>query len=122
MKSNTTEQRFQERRKYPRIKGDFTIEIAHKKARIMGNAINLSASGMYFQCNKEIPLFTEIETVLQLPGEKEPIVCTGVVVRSEEAPQKGRYNIAIFFSDLLPEEKQKIADYVNRKLQEQKKY
>lgn len=105
-----------ERRSAPRVKGDFTIEIADKKTRIVADTINISSSGIYCQCDRPIPLFREIQVIIMLPGVIKPIICSGVVVRSEKVSGKERYNLAIFFEEIQPEDKNELASYVERKL------
>lgn len=105
-----------ERRSTPRVKGDFSIEIAHQKTRVIADTINISSSGIYCQCDSVIPLFREIQVVVMLPGVVKPIICSGVVVRSEKVPGKERYNLAIFFEDIQPGDKNQLAGYVEKKL------
>lgn len=107
-----------ERRKAPRVKGDFSVEIAHQKSRIIADTINISSSGIYCQCDHPIPLFREIQVIIMLPGVVKPIICSGVVVRSEKVPGKERYNLAIFFEDIQPEDKNGLAGYVEKKIGE----
>lgn len=105
-----------ERRKAPRVKGDFTVEIADQKTRIIADTINISALGIYCQSDHAIPLFREIQVAIMLPGVSKPIGCSGVVVRSEKIPRKERYNLAIFFEDILPEDKEQLSKYIEKKL------
>ncbi len=105
-----------ERRKFPRAKCDFIIEIESQKANITAHAVNISASGMYLESNREIPLFRQIAVGIKLPGIEELIECIGVVVRSEKDSVKDIYQIAIFFQDIEPEDKEKLTEYVERTL------
>ena len=105
-----------ERRKSPRIKGSFAIEIADQKNKIAANIINFSSCGLYCQTSREMPLFREVQIVIALPQTATSIECSGVVVRSEKIPGKKAYNLAIFFDDMEPEDKKKLAGYVDGKL------
>lgn len=105
-----------ERRKAPRVKGDFTVEIAHQKTKVIADTINISSSGIYCQCDHTIPLFREIQMVIMVPGIAKPIICSGVVVRSEKVPGKERYNLAIFLEDIQPEDKNQLTGYVEKRL------
>ena len=107
---------FKERRKYPRVKENIAIEIADQKDRIAATIMNFSSCGIYCQTSREMPLFREVQMVIALPHIVTPIECSGVVVRSEKASDKKTYNMAIFFDDIEPEDKKKVAVYVNKKL------
>lgn len=105
-----------ERRKFPRAKADFNIEIAHQKSRIIADTINVSASGMYCQSDRSIPLFREIGIRIKLSGIAAVIECSGIIVRCDKVPGKERYNLAIFFEDLSLKEKGYLSSYVEKKL------
>lgn len=105
-----------ERRKSPRVKGDFSVEIAHQKSRIIANTINISASGIYCQSASAIPLFREISVKIKLPGVAEIIECSGVIVRCEKVPGKELYNLAIFFEELFQKDKGHLSGYVEKVL------
>lgn len=105
-----------ERRKFPRVKCDFVIQIEHQKSFINAHAINISASGMYLESDQQIPLFREIGIGIKIPGVDEIIECTGVVVRSEEVEDKNIYNTAIFFEDIEQSDKDLLAKYVESQI------
>jgi len=105
-----------ERRRSPRVRGGFNIEIANFETKIIADTINISSSGIYCQSSQPIPLFREIELNIMLPNIKKPIDCAGVVVRSEKAPSKDRYNIAVFFNDISPEDKKQLSAYIEKRL------
>lgn len=103
-------------RRSPRAKCDFIIQFEYKDTNVSAHVVNISSSGMYMESNASVPLFREVSIGIKLPGMEELIECTGVVVRSEKVPGKERYNLAIFFSDIEPEDKDLLSDYVNKKL------
>lgn len=105
-----------ERRKSPRAKCDFVIGFEYKNSSVTAHVMNISSSGMYIESNYPVPLFREIGIGIKLPGLERLIECTGVVVRSEKIPGKERYNLAIFFEDIQPEDKSLLADYVEKQL------
>lgn len=109
-------ERRKERREYPRVRGDFRVEIAHHKSCVIADTINISASGIYCQSGHSIPLFREIGIRIKLPGFIEIIECSGAVVRCEKVPGKERYNTAIFFEDLSSKDKGRLSSYVHKKL------
>lgn len=103
-----------ERRRSPRAKCDFIIEIESQKSMISANAVNISSSGMYLRCDHPISLFREIGVGIKLPGIEKLIECIGVVVRSEKETGKDTYNIAIFFEDIESEDKELLNEYVEK--------
>jgi c-di-GMP-binding flagellar brake protein YcgR len=105
-----------ERRKAPRVKCDFNIEIESQKKGITGHALNISTCGMYLECDKPIALFREISVGIKLPNAEEIIECVGVVVRCEKEPEKDFHNIALFFQDIEPEDKEKLARYIDSRI------
>lgn len=105
-----------ERRKSPRAKCDFVIDIEYQNSNITARVMNISSSGMYMESNYPVPLFREISVGIKLPGIEKLIECTGVVVRSEKEPGKEFYNLAIFFEDIQPGDKSVLADYVEKQL------
>lgn len=107
-----------ERRKHPRVKGDFGIEIADQKSRIIANTINISASGIYCQSDCAIPLFREISIRIKLPKSTYVIECSGVIVRCEKVPGKERYHLAIFLSDISQKDKKLLSSYIEKTLAE----
>lgn len=108
--------KIKERRKSPRVKCDFMVDFEYQNSNVTARAINISSSGMYMEVDYSIPLFREISVGIKLPGISQLIECVGVVVRSEKVPGKDRYNIAIFFEDIEPEDKQRLTEYVEKKL------
>ncbi len=111
-----TKTKVTERRKSPRVRGDFNIEIADHKTKIIARTINISGSGIYCQCDHAIPLFREIKIILHLPEEDKSLNFTGVIVRCEKIPGRHRYNLAIFFSSISARDRKLLAQYVEDKL------
>ena len=107
-----------ERRKYPRAKADFQTVIDNGFEAIKTKVDNISCSGIYCEVNKEIPLMTKLDLNMLIPttfpsmGEFFRVHCSGVVVRTELSKDKGKYNIAILFSDLLESAKDKLSSYI----------
>ena len=105
-----------ERRSSPRAKEVFGIKIADMKSDIVAETINISASGIYCQSEHSVPLFRGIGIKIQLPEISGVIECLGVVVRCEKVSGKELYNLAIFFSDMNPKNKESLSNYVEKKL------
>ena len=107
-----------ERRKYPRAKADFHAEIDNGFEAVRTKVDNISCSGIYCEVNKKVPLMTKLDLNMLIPttfpsmGEFFRVHCSGVVIRAELSKHKGKYNIAILFSDLLEGAKNKLSSYI----------
>ena len=115
-----------ERRKYPRVKDkDISIKLSGEGFDTITQSLDVSASGIYCKVNKHMPLMTRVQVALSLPGRtaSSPTVMNidGVVVR-EHAVKKGgkvqHYDVAIFFDQLLPRERDKLVKYISGKMKE----
>ena len=115
-----------ERRKSPRVK-DKGIEIQLKGEGfgVITQSLDVSASGVYCKITSSVPLMTRLEIVLALPGEEKgapPIILhiEGVVVREHPVVRDGKtehYDVAIFFNFLRAGDREKLVDYIDRRLQ-----
>ena len=107
-----------ERRKYPRAKADFYAVIDNGFEAVKTKVDNISCSGIYCEVSKKIPLMTKLDLNMLIPttfpsmGEFFRVHCSGVVIRAELSKHKGKYNIAILFSDLLEGAKNKLSSYI----------
>ena len=118
-----TEQK--ERRQFPRIK-DKNISVKLTSGEYdstITQSLDVSASGIYCKVTERIPLMTKVQIVLSLPGKTEKSASInmnldGVVVREHPVKKDGHtehYDVAIFFNTLMPRERDKIVDYINRR-------
>lgn len=115
-----------ERRQHPRSQRGF----ADPRATVSGNVIrhvdNISCSGVLCRMEKSLPLMEKLLVTIDLPGHRSDesrfsLECEGVVVRSEpvECDQDGEeYQVAIFFTRLTDDARQRIAEYVERDLRD----
>ncbi|NOG85959.1 MAG: PilZ domain-containing protein [Candidatus Scalindua sp. SCAELEC01] len=110
-----------ENRKYPRIKKRLQFKIRTDDFVVVTESINLSCIGVSCQIKDKIPFMTRLKIVLRLPCSDEKkedicVECYGVVVRVEKVLSKSRgiteYHIAIFFSEIEEEEREKLSDYI----------
>lgn len=111
-----------ERRKSPRAESTLPLKISKKGLDIITETRNISSSGVYCCVDKPLPLMSKISLTLLLPVchksrvNTEKVKCDGVVVRSEPAIIKeadtAYQNIAIFFTNLSKQQKNKIDQYV----------
>lgn len=113
-----------ERRKHPRIRDkDIAVKLSGDGFDTITQSLDVSASGIYCKINKHMPLMTRVQVVLSLPGETKSSPHTimnldGVVVREHAVKKDGRvqhYDVAIFFNTLLPKERDRLTQYIDRK-------
>ncbi|MBL7158342.1 MAG: PilZ domain-containing protein [Candidatus Omnitrophica bacterium] len=118
-----------EKRKYPRIKDEgISLKVEAGDVNIITKTLDLSASGVYCKIEKELPLLSRIQVTLVVPetkgkapneSKKLRIVTEGVVVREHPVIIDGKfmhYDVAIFFDNISPKDKQDLLDYINLQL------
>ncbi len=114
-----------ERIGYPRAREDFALRIDDAISIIETRARDISCSGLYCQIKKAIPVMTKVAIFLLLPDPDEggvglrEIKCRGIVVRSQLGAERDElfHDTAVFFTDLKEDDKERIARYVNCKLE-----
>jgi len=108
----------QERRTFPRIHAEgLSLKVKAGDFDTMTHTLNLSASGIYCKIEKEIPLMSRVKLMLMLPEDKS-IEVDGVVVREHPVIIDGvtkHYDVAIFFDDLLPKNREMIESYISKR-------
>jgi hypothetical protein len=106
-----------EKRIHPRIERRLPINLAVNGYDFVTSTENLSCLGAYCRINKYVPPFTRVAVKLSLPQFSKqaplPVECSGVIVRSEDDNQTGKFNVAIFFNQINESQRKKIARYVN---------
>jgi len=110
----------QERREHPRSQRGFAPPQGTVSGKLIRHVDNISCSGVLCRVDKSLPLMEKLLVTIELPDRRSEesrfsLECEGVVVRSEpvECEQDGEeYQIAIFFTRLGEETRQRIADYV----------
>ncbi|MBD3425950.1 MAG: hypothetical protein GF409_01810 [Candidatus Omnitrophica bacterium] len=113
-----------ERRKYPRVKDkDISIKLSGDGFNAITQSLDVSASGVYCKVAEKIPVMTKVQVVLTIPGKNRSsrslnMNIDGVVVREHPVMKDGRvehYDVAIFFSSLLPKERDILVKYIESK-------
>lgn len=114
-----------ERRKYPRVQDEgLSLKLKTDDFHTVTHTLNISASGLYCKVEHEIPLMTRVGLILMIPdpsmGMKSvrSVEVNGVVVREHPVIINGEvkhYDVAIFFEDLLPKNREIISEYVAAK-------
>lgn len=119
-----------ERRRFPRVKDrNVSVKLSGDGFNAITQSLDLSASGVYCKVMERIPVMTKVEVVLVIPGRNSSSSTTmnidGIVVREQPIKEEGHvqhYDIAIFFNSLLPKEREKLINYINRKAVEKPVY
>ncbi len=108
-----------ERRRMPRVRVCVPIKLAAKggAGAIDASTLDLSYRGAYCRVGRFIPLNSEVDVELGLPGSDVP--CKGVVVRNKKGREKDEYGIALFFSDISKSGKKRIVEFIDSRLKEE---
>lgn len=113
----------QERRKFPRIEDD-SLSVKLEGFDSITHTLNISPTGVYCKVDKELPLMSRVKLMLIVPdaskdkGAVKNIEVSGIVVREHPVIIDGvikHYDIAIFFEDLSPSDKEIISAYISKK-------
>jgi hypothetical protein len=110
---------FKERRKFPRVTELIPCRVVIGSKVCSTQTHNLSCGGALCQLAEAIPPLTKLDVTIQLPTtglefSTELIHCVGVVVRQEPPLANGPplYPTAIYFLELRPKDRQRIAGFV----------
>ena len=112
---------FSERRKYPRIAETVSCQVSVGPEKSLQTLTkNLSCGGTLCSLTEEIAPMTQLDLVLDLPAvpgtaapARQQVRCVGVVIRQDKLPlEEHTYLTAIYFSDLKPEDRRRIGEFV----------
>ena len=109
----------QERRQYPRVKGEIPVKIQQEDGDMVTETENISRSGAYCRVNRYVKPMTKLKISLLLPMKRmgknltTKISCEGIVVRAEPVEGDDFYHAAIFFNNISQKDSDSIAEYVN---------
>ena len=78
------------------------------------NTKDISAGGLAFYIKENIPPQSLVEVTLQLPDQKEPIVCLAEVVRSRIVEHTYFRDTALNFLDLSSHDRQVLDKFVKK--------
>lgn len=108
-----------ERRRAIRIEEALPFTIADDGYEIQAETVNISESGAMCVVDREIRMMTQLKIALRLPSLKKTsgriIVVKGVLVRKEKI-EDGRFHIAVFFSDIKPDDRAALKEYIEQRL------
>ena len=110
-----------ERRRAPRVVERISVSLTDADSELRAETQNLSVCGAYCLLDRFIAPMTKLQLRLELPsGERTvQIQCMGVVVRVEPVAanvERGRYHVAIFFTDLTDRDRSAISRFVLSRL------
>lgn len=109
-----------DRRRSIRIAESLPFKIGHQGYDLQTSTLNISASGAWCLVEKEIPVMTQLNIALSLPGESrsatKKIRLKGTVVRREKEARSGKFYIAIYFSDVKPADAKHLKKYIDDRL------
>lgn len=117
-----------ERRRTPRVSERVPLGITEGGTTLEAETVNLSAAGAYCTLDRFLAPMTKLQLDYELPdpagggalsGRRVRIRCAGVVVRSAPvivSPDKGRYHVAIFFTDLSERDRSALSRFVRQRL------
>jgi len=118
-----------ERRRDPRVSLSLLAKLYLSSGNLPSSAEtieaeteNLSRSGVYCRLRRELPEYTKLDIVLELPlkGEKYVLVqCQGIVVRSLRG-KEGNFYAAIFFSRMDDLDRYTLEKYITQRIKEMK--
>ena len=114
-----------ERRSFPRITDEgLPLKLNVGDFDAMTHTLNLSASGLYCKVDRALPLMSRVKLVLMVPETSKDdkalknLEVDGVVVREHPVIIDGQikhYDVAIFFENLSPKNREMIATYIASK-------
>ena len=111
-----------ERRREPRAAERIALAVSDAGTELATETKNLSASGTYCTVDRFIAPMSKLELHFELPNHgahPTKIRCTGVVVRVDPVitqADRGRYNVAVLFTELTQRDRAAIARFVQQRL------
>ena len=101
-----------ERRRDPRARASFPLVFIPPSGPIASDVRDVSRSGVCALLAKAIPEMTRVRFSFELPTAEGPhrVEGEGAVVRC--VPSEGRYEVAIFFTEIGEADRERIAGFV----------
>lgn len=108
-----------ERRRSVRINETLPFVIGHEGFEVEAVTVNLSTLGAMCRVAREIPMMTQLAVALSLPGDNghrsKKVRMKGVVVRKDRDALTGTFLLAIYFSDIKPEDREILEEFIKRR-------
>jgi hypothetical protein len=110
-----------ERRKVPRVAERVVLAITEAGTELTTESHNLSTAGVYCTLERFLAPMSKVQVRFELPSSlrRATVRCTGVVVRVEPVvahADRGRFNTAIFFTELSDRNRSVIARFVRQRV------
>jgi len=110
-----------ERRKVPRVAERVVMAVTDAGTALTAESHNLSTSGVYCTLDRFLAPMSKVQLQFELPNgaRTAKVQCTGVVVRVEPvvaSADRGRFNTAIFFTELSDRNRSTITQFVRQRL------
>ena len=108
----------QEKRRFPRVESK--VSLGYKDLRKMNKptinvvTTNLCEGGVRFQCNQFISLACRLIVEIKLPTTPKPIRAISKVAWIKKVPIGDLYDIGNQFLEISKEDKQHVANFVNK--------
>jgi uncharacterized protein (TIGR02266 family) len=104
-----------DRRRIPRVPLRVDVICSAEGACYSGTTQNLTVHGLFLETETPVPPDTEVEVVLELPGDEEPIKASGRVVRLAQR-KHDTPGFAVEFENLAEPARARIAALVDETL------
>lgn len=115
-----TPRRILEKRRSVRISEPLLFKIGHKGYDIQAITINISCHGAMCVVDQDIPMMSQLKIGLELPGraagKTKTIHMKGVLVRKEKDVRTGRFLVAVYFSDMKPQDQKRLEKFIDHYL------
>ncbi len=111
-----------DRRRSIRISEKLPFKIGHQNYEAEAITVNISTNGVLCIVEREIPLMTQLKLALTLPSlskvspKKKTLSMKGVVVRKEKDSSGQQCVIAVYFSEIKPEDKKFLHKFIESRL------
>lgn len=111
----------QDRRQAHRVLERLALSITDGGGALHAETQNLSTAGAYCTLDQWIAPMTKLQLDFELPTapKSSRVRCGGVIVRVEPivaSADRGRFHIAIFFSEISERDRAAIAEFVRQRL------
>ena len=117
---------FHERRRHPRVAESLPFQVGTAAHWVATRTINLSCGGALCVLPESVPVLTKLQVSLEVPvapanggPSVREVHCEGVVVRQQPSSTPGQaslFETAIFFSDLQPEDRRCLAEFILQRM------
>jgi c-di-GMP-binding flagellar brake protein YcgR len=114
-----------DRRRSIRVDEALPFKIGHADYEVQATTVNISQHGALCVVDKSVPVMTQLAVALTLPEGRskkgKTLRLKGVVVRREKDPSADRYLLAVYFSDIKPEDQETLCRFIEGRLSSAKR-